>query len=458
MPLPPAFIEKYQTLLGSESEAFFHALEQDSTSGFRLNPLKPNAETVRDEWITDHFPNSPYATNGYLGSIHGHTPLHQAGYVYSQEPSASLVATVAQVQPGERVLDLCAAPGGKTTQLATAMRDQGLLVANEIVPKRARILSENVERWGLTHTVVTNHAPEELARIFPAFFDCIVVDAPCSGEGMFRKNPTAQDEWTIETPEMCATRQREILQEAVKMLNPGGRLVYSTCTFAPEEDEMIVSYLVQENDFQIDRIDLAKIPHSHGRSEWGTVDHLEETIRLWPHRSPGEGHFMARLIAPTVAQYSTKRRPFRATKPTSEQLALLKPFPALLAMDPTLQYHVIKQELWAIPTDLPETAQKLRVKRWGLDLGTFKKGRFEPNFAWAMSIKDTAEWPTVALSDEEWIQYVHGDAIAHPGNAGWLLLTYHAMPVGFGKQTQNLIKNFYPKGLRFMASPDHLNP
>ena len=156
------------------------------------------------------------------------------------------VAQYAAPQADERVLDLCAAPGGKTTQLAALMGDQGLLVANEINHSRARVLSSNVERWGLTHTIVTNNAPAELAKIFPEFFDCIVVDAPCSGEGLFRKDPEAMTYWSVDYVQKCAQRQREILSEAVKMLRPGGRLIYSTCTFAPEEDEQNIDWLQQQ--------------------------------------------------------------------------------------------------------------------------------------------------------------------------------------------------------------------
>lgn len=452
MPLPTDFIAKYRTLLGPDSEAFFAALDQPAQSGFRFNPLKPNAEAVREQWITPHFQPSPYADEGYFGTIHGHTPLHQSGYVYSQEPSATLVATIAAAKPGERVLDLCAAPGGKTTQLATSMRDTGLLVANEIIPKRASILSENVERWGLTHTLVTNHAPAELEKVFPHFFDCVVVDAPCSGEGMFRKNPQAQAEWTLDTPLACAQRQQEILAAAVQMIKPGGRLIYSTCTFAPEEDEAIISTLVEKWDFQITPLDLTAIPHANGHQEWGRVTHLNETLRLWPHQHPGEGHFVAALTAPTTPPSPQRQaRPWTATAPTASQRELLREVTPFLPEDKTLTFHVIKDELWAVPNALPQAVQTLRLRRWGLHVGTFKKKRFIPNFALAMALKTTDHLPTQELNSTEWRQYVHGEALPKPGNAGWLLLTYQGMPVGFGKQVQQLIKNFYPKGLRFTA-------
>lgn len=297
MELPKTFKNKYCELLASDYDTFADTLQAgDVVSGFRVNPLKPDWQTF-DQRMQERFTVSPYAPHSCYGKVNGNSPEHRAGYVYSQEPSASLVGTVADAKPGERVLDLCAAPGGKTAALAFAMQDTGLLVANEIIPKRAKILSENVERLGLTHTIVTNNDPKSLSEAFPAFFDCIVVDAPCSGEGMFRKNPTAVDEWSLENVALCAARQSDILADAIKMLKPGGRLIYSTCTFAPEEDEQQIDQLLDTTDLVLEDIALDDIPHDHGRPEWGTHAELNKTIRLWPHRHHGEGHFMAKLLS-----------------------------------------------------------------------------------------------------------------------------------------------------------------
>ncbi len=281
--LPQQFIKKYRLLLGEESSDFFCALEQGSAKkGFRWNPLKPAGLAMVQTYHSEELQPAPYSNEGFLGTVNGKSFLHQAGYEYSQEPSAMIVGTAAAAKPGEKVLDLCAAPGGKSTQLAAQMRGKGLLVTNEIFPKRAKILSENIERWGVSNAIVTNHAPAELVPHFSGFFDRIVVDAPCSGEGMFRKDPNAIKEWTEESPLHCQKRQQEILSSAIKMLKHEGQLIYSTCTFAPEENEEIISWLVENYPVTIEEIPLSQTVSS-GRPEWGSVDGLEKTIRIWPH-------------------------------------------------------------------------------------------------------------------------------------------------------------------------------
>ena len=240
MILPDAFINKYQRLLGDEAPAFLASFDQPSTGGFRVNPAKaaPTATLERAVGKVEYVPT------GYRGPVDGKSLDHVAGAIYSQEPSAMYVGEVVAPQPGERVLDLCAAPGGKTTHLVAKMKDQGLLVANEIFRKRALVLAENLERWGTAQTVVTNESPADLEKHFPQFFDRILVDAPCSGEGMFRKEPAGIEYWTPDYPADCGNRQRKILAAALRMLKPGGTLVYSTCTFAPEEDEQNAAWLL----------------------------------------------------------------------------------------------------------------------------------------------------------------------------------------------------------------------
>lgn len=457
MNLPQAFIDKYQHLLGDEAETFLTALTQEEVQkGFRLNPLKPHAKEMLAKFDGRTLPQAPFAKDGYVGEISGKSILHQAGYVYSQEISAMIVASVADVQPGQRVLDLCAAPGGKSTQLAASLANHGLLVANEIYPKRAKILAENLERWGAQNTVVTNHAPAELVDFFPQFFDTIIIDAPCSGEGMFRKDEEAIQQWQADTPEMCATRQKEILDAAVRMLKKDGMLVYSTCTFAPEENEEMVSFLVENYPFEI--VPLSVAGTSPGRSEWGSVTHLEDTVRIWPHLNEGEGHFVAKLrlteavISNGVPKQKTKKA--KKGKNTSnnglnkEQQKVMYDFTKRWPLPFEGKLVPFKDNLWLLPQEMI-SLEKLKVLKPGLQLGVFKKNRFEPAFAWTMAIEDVSAYPSCQITLEDWQRYVRGETILKDGNQGWVVLVVDQVPVGLGKQVQGVVKNFYPKGLRF---------
>ncbi len=309
MQLPELFEEKMKNLLGAEYDEFRRSYGKERRQALRVNPAKLSAAEMKERSPFTLEP-VPWAKNGfYYGAEDrpGRHPWHEAGVYYIQEPSAMSVAELAGVQPGERVLDLCAAPGGKSTQLAAALEGRGLLVSNEIHPARAKILASNVERMGIPNAVVTNEPPERLSSHFPAFFDRIVVDAPCSGEGMFRKEEQAVLQWSQENVELCARRQQDILEEAAGMLRPGGVLVYSTCTFAPEEDEKsVVRFLLKHPEFSVKKTE-AYEGFAPGRPEWVRLtedekegispERLEEiltsvrdTFRLLPHRWAGEGH------------------------------------------------------------------------------------------------------------------------------------------------------------------------
>ena len=313
MILPDAFINKYQRLLGDEAPAFLASFDQPSTGGFRVNPAKaaPTATLERAVGKVEYVPT------GYRGPVDGKSLDHVAGAIYSQEPSAMYVGEVVAPQPGERVLDLCAAPGGKTTHLVAKMKDQGLLVANEIFRKRALVLAENLERWGTAQTVVTNESPADLEKHFPQFFDRILVDAPCSGEGMFRKEPAGIEYWTPDYPAECANRQRKILASALRMLKPGGTLVYSTCTFAPEEDEQNAAWLLATYP-GLTMVPIKKYPGmDDGRPEWadGNPD-LAKAVRLFPHHIAGEGHFIAKFqLAATGSEPAVSGQAKKKKKP-----------------------------------------------------------------------------------------------------------------------------------------------
>ena len=462
MDLPVAFKEKYRRLLGeNEADALFASFDTPPVKGFRLNPLKPDYKDVAVSLAhpLDH------VADGYAGQVHGHTLEHQAGYVYSQDPSAMYVAAVTNPQPGERVLDLCAAPGGKTTQLAGMMANRGVLVSNEINAKRARVLAENVERTGARNVVVLNERPDHLAKELPGYFDKIVVDAPCSGEGMFRKDPAAVRYWHADYPAECARRQHEILRSAMALLRPGGQLVYSTCTFAPEEDEQVVAWLMREYGLTV--VPLKRYPGMDaGRPDFADGEAaLTGTVRMMTHHFAGEGQFVAKLQDPCPAEPAVAKRPRRAKKkkgrkvsgqPNKEQLRLWTAFQQETLPD----FNVTPADLYVSGTYLYlyrhewPALSGLTYQRPGLLLGTFKKNRFEPSYALALAIRPEEVAHVLEVSADQWAAYVSGQVLAldeeYP--AGWTLLTCEGKPFAFGKVVGRTVKNFFPKALRFTVN------
>ncbi len=376
--LPDAFCKKMETLLGAEYPDFLTALDRPRAVGLRLNPLKTEDPPVLPfaltpvPWEPTGFYYDPEARPG----LH---PWHDAGLYYLQEPSAMAPAALLDPQPGERVLDLCAAPGGKTTQIAGRMRNRGLLVCNEIHPKRAAVLSGNVERLGIANALVLNEHPARLSERFPAFFDRVLVDAPCSGEGMFRKHDAAWADWSPETVAMCARRQAEILDSAAVMLRPGGRLVYSTCTFSPEENEETVSaFLRRHPDFSVEQTDAPWF--APGRPDWvpDGQPELARTLRLWPHLLRGEGHFAAVLRRGEAGEERFALRPSPCGGQSDRLPAEVRELLRALNVNLPAGLPVLWGErvFWA-PPDLPEL-RGLKALRPGLELAVLKKGRAEP--------------------------------------------------------------------------------
>ncbi|KRL27227.1 tRNA rRNA methyltransferase [Limosilactobacillus frumenti DSM 13145] len=457
MQLPTAFVEKYRQLLGDEAPAFLASFDQPSYAGFRVNPLKPGEPTATIDQASGKV---PYVPTGYYGQVNGKSLDHVTGWVYSQEPSAMYVGEIVDPQPGERVLDLCAAPGGKSTHLIGLMKDQGLLVANEIFRKRAKVLAENLERWGTKSTVVMNESPDELEKQFPAFFDRILIDAPCSGEGMFRKEPAGIEYWNPDYPAECANRQRKIIASAIKMLKPGGTLVYSTCTFAPEEDEQNIAWIL-DNYPSMTMAEVQKYPGmDDGRPDWANGNpELTKAVRLFPHHIKGEGHFIAKLQygeamtnppAPAKKKRRRKKRGGHASLPKEQ----LQEFNALKKrLVPNYQPHhllTFGDQLYDLPAGIDDLTD-MTVMRPGLHLGTFKKRRFEPALAWALALDPDEVGQKIVLTQDQWRQYVHGDTVQTNNDLpnGWYLLVCDRHTCGFGKLVNGTIKNFYPKGLRF---------
>ena len=433
MRFPTGFEEKYQRLLGKEAASFFSTFDQEPISAFRTNPLKEGQVT---------FSNPIPETNwGYYGKVSGKSPEHVTGLIYSQEPAAQMVAQVAHPHEGMRVLDLAAAPGGKSTHLLSYLNNTGLLVSNEINNKRSKILVENIERFGARNVLVTNESAERLAKVFSSFFDLIVLDAPCSGEGMFRKQPDAMDYWSLDYPAQCATLQREILEDAVKMLANGGELVYSTCTWAPEENEEIVAWLLDE--FPLELVDIPKL---NGMTPG--IDY-PETARMYPHHFKGEGQFVAKFRF--VGEHKLpKLKPVRSNL-TADQRSLWQIFQKEhLKVDLKGDLQTFGDQLYLLPLGLPDLS-KVKIARNGLHLGTFKKKRFEPSFALGLALQPSEVKNKLELSQQDFEVYVGGETlqIKEPLPNGWYQLLIHGNGLGFAKLANQTLKNYFPKGLRF---------
>lgn len=425
--LPEPFTERMRQQLGDELPAFLHALEEPPLRGIRLNPFKRTeaVEYLREgdgiPWVSDAY---------YLSgeSKAGASVLHEAGAYYIQEPGAMIPAAVLDAKPGEKILDLCAAPGGKSTQAGCAMRGEGLMVCNEPIPKRAQILSRNIERMGLPNTIVTCAWPDQLAEQWPESFDAVLVDAPCSGEGMFRRDQETRTEWTEEKAAGCAARQREILTVAVRLVRPGGRLIYSTCTYNPAENEANARWLTEKHpDFHAEAF---RLPG---------VDAPDGMFTCYPHRLNGEGQFIA-LFRKAGDKPAVLPADHSVPKPVkSDLLTLETAFPSFPKAT-----HLFGKTLISI-SELPDL-KGIRAMRIGLHLAEVKGKVAIPDHASALCFRISGI-KTVDLEPEEATRYMAGETIQRD-TEGWILLRYRGLAVGWGKGSDGIIKNHYPKGLR----------
>ena len=471
--LPTAFVEEmnvlFENLPGvsvSELPAFLGSLQGERSFGLRRNPLKYTKEEFERE-MPFSLRKVPWAEEGYFydrEELPGKSPFHEAGAFYIQEPSAMIAVELLGAEPGERIADLCAAPGGKSTQIAGKMQGKGLLVCNEYVPARAEVLAQNMERMGVSNCVILKESVERCAERFPLFFDRVLVDAPCSGEGMFRKEEQALSQWSPENVTMCADRQREILDQAAGLLKPGGVLVYSTCTFSEAEDEAVIrDFLERHGEFYPDREVLPEVLLKAGVCPGGEPG----TVRMWPHRLQGEGHFAAKLIKSgtgrteeTKEKSGIKRGRTGEVKKQSSKMGntereqrndfqefceqyLDKEY--LSGLSESGRFVWRRERLYLVPELLPDLGN-LRIERGGLYLGEAKKGRFEPSHTWAMTLKreNVVQW----MEAEDPAAYLRGETQANNGHKGWLLVLFQGRPLGWGKAGGNVVKNHYPKGLR----------
>ena len=459
MNLPIEFEKKMKAFLGNEWDDFLYSYDNNRFQALRFNTLKVQSpeEIMRILKVLGISSDKRvlWANEAYYFDENvrpGKHPYHEMGLYYIQEPSAMSAAALLAPKPGMRVLDLCAAPGGKSTQLATYLGDSGLLVSNEINTQRSRILSQNIERMGIKNAIVTNEDSFVLASHFPGFFNAIQVDAPCSGEGMFRKLPEAIEQWSMENVEICAARQKEILDNAAVMLKPGGTIVYSTCTFSKEENEDVIEYFLEKHsDFT-----------------------LEEMERFWPHKVDGEGHFVAKLVRrgsvdtgfksdrQTKKIKNNKNRK-NETKPalTKENMKLLSEFldetisDDMAALIKNSRLVMFGEQLYRLP-DMEVDIKGLKVQRAGLHIGEFKKQRFEPSHSLALALKLSEAKNVVKLTcdNPQTIGFFNGQSVmlsdeqAAECKKGWALVCVDGYPAGWGKVNGTQVKNHYPKGLR----------
>lgn len=458
--LPQEFTDRMKNMLGEEYPAFEESYQKENYQALRVNPLKAD-RTLFARQAPFSLEAVPWELNGFYYAPKnrpGKHPYHEAGVYYIQEPSAMLPAGLLEVQPGERVLDLCAAPGGKSTQLGAAMDGSGILICNEIHPARAKILSGNIERIGIRNALVMNETPGRLQEHFAGYFDRILVDAPCSGEGMFRKNEEASKEWSRENVRLCAVRQDEILDCAALMLGAGGRLVYSTCTFAPDENEGSVSrFLMRHPEFVIEGAAM-KEGMEPGNPAWCDCPISQEqgdikrTIRLWPHKIQGEGHYAAvlvktgerRVVARAESRFGEEKGIAEKECPQYLQFAeenLRTNLPGRLLL--------FGEQLYLMPEGTP-SLRGLKVLRPGLHLGTMRKKRFEPSHALALALSagEVCRSFDFSADGEGILAYLNGETFGADGEKGWYLITVDGFSTGWGKLAGGIMKNHYPKGLR----------
>lgn len=451
MKLPENFEKNMRKLLDEkEYDAYIESFNKKPNTSLRINPLK--------KWVDFSYENYnlrkvPWCENGYYfeNENAGKNIFHDSGLYYIQDASAMSVVELLSPNPHEKVLDLCAAPGGKSTQIAEKMQNTGLLVSNEIVPSRAKILSYNIERMGITNTLVLNETPEKLCGMYPEFFDKVLVDAPCSGEGMFRKNIDAIDEWEKSDIYSCAKRQLNILENASTCLKNGGILAFSTCTFNTIENEGIVlEFLKNHNEFSLVSPENIYKDFTEGicgeniTKEDFEKYKLSKCIRLFPHKLEGEGHFIAIMKKSNSDSIEYKNIKNNISK--KQALSVTK-----WAKDNNIplendRLYAFGDNIYQLP-EFSVDIKNMKVLRYGLHLGELNQDRFTPSHSLALAIKNKFD-DQININEVTLTKYLRGETFDTENNNGWTLICYKNIPIGWGKIVNNIVKNYYPKGLR----------
>ena len=448
MKLPQKFEERMKNMLGDEYADFINSMDETPIfTGIRTNTSKEGSkEAVFKEF--GNLEKVPWCENGFYADksvISGNHPYHIAGLFYFQEPSAMSTVSALPIEKDDFILDLCAAPGGKATQAGALLGKDGLLVANEIIKNRSNILSDNIERFGLTNAVVTNETPQKLAEKYPHFFDKIIVDAPCSGEGMFRKEPQAVEEWSIEHTISCGIRQKHILDCAMQMLKGGGYIVYSTCTFAPEENEQVCAYMLENYKVEIIRPENLDML-SEGETKWSSSDYdMENSRRIFPHKNKGEGHFVAlfKNLDNNDYYYSKKIQ----NKKCDEQKLYRQFEKEFLNTTLNGEFCLFGENLYLKPQSID--IDKIKVIRSGLHLGICRKNRFEPSHSLCLALtkddfKNSIDFECDSI---ELKKFLMGETI-ECDKKGWCVVTVNGFPIGWGKASNGILKNHFPKYMR----------
>lgn len=428
--LPKDFLLRMQAQLGAEYAAFLQSYERGPIRGLRVNTLKLSAEEFaalcpkRLAPVEDT--EDGYRLEEAWDKV-GSSPLHMAGLIYMQEPSAMLPISIADIRPGMKVLDMCAAPGGKTGAAAARLRGSGLIISNEIVPARAKILGSTIERMGIANAAVTCCRPDELAAALGGYFDRVIVDAPCSGEGMFRKDERAAAEWSLEHVAACAQRQRLILDSSAKCLAQGGLLIYSTCTFSPEENEMnIAAFLAEHKDFE-----------------------LIAQRKLLPHKFAGEGHFAAALRRISFPELAAAYAPLKL--PLCKDKAYFDFIDDTFAVPPRGAAYNYNSAISIIPQDMPAALKPMLKHTAGVCAGEVQRGRFIPHHSLVMAEHGGQYKRKLCLdeADPRLAAYMHGEEIACPQEwRGYCAISCGKYNIGWGKAVNGRMKNHLPKGLR----------
>ncbi|WP_273324994.1 RsmF rRNA methyltransferase first C-terminal domain-containing protein [Vallitalea guaymasensis] len=455
MNLPDKYIAKMKGLLKDEYEEYIESFNEERLHGLRVNNLKIDTEEF-GKIAPFHLDKIHWISNGYyyakedLPSKH---PYYYAGLYYLQEPSAMTPAELFGIEPYDKVLDLCAAPGGKSTELGAKLKGTGVLVSNDISASRAKSLLKNIELAGISNSIVLSETPEKLSNYFPEYFDKILIDAPCSGEGMFRKDNSMIKNWSEESVDYYSDIQNGILPYAAEMLKPGGYMMYSTCTFSPSENEKTISkFLDEHEDFE-----LANLPDfdgfDRGKTEWSSSDKydLSKTVRLWPHKIKGEGHFVALLYK--KESETTKRFKKYKMDTREKEYSVFVDFEKeyLNVKFDRSRLQVINEKLYYMPKEIP-VLKGLRLLRTGLYMGDIKKNRFEPSQAFACSLtrEQFKNIVNLDIMDDNVIRYLKGETLQVEGAKGWNLVCTQNYPLGFAKKANNLLKNKYYPGWRYM--------